>query len=62
MLDTYRRVESLDVIAVLSRGVFVQNHNKRGEMWSKVWPEYKSEETEAHGEDFLFCSKLTILL
>jgi hypothetical protein len=21
-------------------------------MWSEIWPEYKSEETEDHGEEF----------
>jgi hypothetical protein len=63
MLDTYQRVEFLDMMVVLSPGVFVQYQNIQAkQMWSEICPECKSEETEAHGEEFLMLFKTTILL
>jgi hypothetical protein len=56
MLDTYRRVESLDAMVVLSPGVFGKYQKIQAkQMCSEIWPESKSAETEAHGEEF-FCA------
>jgi hypothetical protein len=58
MLDTYRRVESLDAMVVLSPGVFVQYQKIQAkQMWSEIWPESKSAETEVHGEEFFMLFK-----
>jgi hypothetical protein len=55
MLDTYRRVESLDVMVVLSPGVFPQYQKIQAkQMWSEIRPESKLEETEARGEEFFY--------
>jgi hypothetical protein len=53
MIDTYQCVASLDAMVVLSPGVSVQYQQIQAKpMWSEIWPEYKSEETEDHGEEF----------
>jgi hypothetical protein len=55
MIDTYRCLESLDAMVVLLPGVFGQYQKIQAkQMWSEIWPESKSTETEAHGEEFFY--------
>jgi hypothetical protein len=45
-------------MVVLPPGVFVQNQKIQAkQMWSEICPEFKLEETEAHGQEFCMLFK-----